>query len=106
MLAWKSTKKRYLPILICDVCHQQIKDPKQGNIVALRDDCRDLVLGWMVHKDKCDKKFTNMTHIYPWDELWPVMETVLKTPKFDSVLDPASLASIPQTTNILRGAKE
>lgn len=102
MLAWKATKKRYLPILICDVCHQQIKDPKQGNILALRDDSSELILGWMTHKDKCDKVFTNKTRIYAWDELSPVMEMALKAPKFGTAIDQLSLTAVSTVASNLR----
>lgn len=59
MIAWKITKKSKnpIPILICDWCLRVIKHPADANVISIDQAESFLIVGWMVHKDECDKAF-------------------------------------------------
>lgn len=100
MLAWKVTKKGYSPVLICDVCHQQIDSPRRGNYLAIHDDGNSLIVGWMAHKGKCDTEFANKTSISGWQDMVDVLEEVGSL-KFDTSLDRPTCKDVVRVARIL-----
>jgi hypothetical protein len=62
MIAFRVSKRAATPVFVCDLCHQVIPSPDDGNVLAIDARTHELLAGWMIHKD-CDRQ---MREILPF----------------------------------------
>ena len=51
MIAFRVSKQSATPVFVCDLCHQVIPSPDDGNVLSIDARTHELLAGWMAHKN-------------------------------------------------------